>query len=235
MIVSESAGCCALSRKLSIRTGKEPRWTVVAMFIIRVFKSWGTRDAERRWVNNYEVEAGALGVTALDAVAEAIADAERVIHLNQVHFLSATISTWAEDSTPYNPLAFRTIELDGTGTPLVGSDDPVDSNVCLLVKFQAATGRSGRRFYRGVLTEADMEIGGDARFNLEAASPVRTRFNQAGGYAELLAPYLSGGADPVSIVLAAPNLVGVQREVESVEIGGIVVNRRNHRYFDRAA
>lgn len=204
------------------------------MFIIRIFKSWGARDAERRWVNNYEVEAGATPLTGLDAVAEAIADAERQIHYDAVQFLSATISTWSPDSVPYNPLTFRTIELAGTGLPFVAAADAMDSNVCLLVKFSATTGRNGRRFYRGALLESDVEIGGDGKFRLEDASPQRTRFTQAGGFAALLAPYLAGGADPVTIVLAGANAAGVQREVVSVDIGGVVVSKRNHRYFDRA-
>jgi hypothetical protein len=207
----------------------------MAMFVIRIFKSWGARDESRRWVNNYEIEAGAATLTSLDTVANALASAEKLIHMGNVNFLSATISTWEPDSQPYNPLSFRTIELSGIGTKNVAGVTTLSSNVCFVVKYQATTGRNGRRFYRGCLTEADVESGGDGSFTLTAAGPLLDAGADFTAFKTAMAPYLSGGANATKIVLAGASGIGVQREVSALKSGGVSINRRNHRYFDRAA
>lgn len=204
------------------------------MYTVRIFKSWGARDASRRWVNNYEIEAGTAALTSLGAVANDIAAAEKLIHQTTVQFLSYSVSTWEPDSHPYNPLSFVTGELSGTGA-LAAASQLLDSNVCFLVKYQAATGRSGRRFYRGCLAEQDVEPAGDGSFTVSPGS----NFQDAGGamtsFKNALAPYLAGGTNATKIILAGNSASSIQRIVTAVKSGGVVVNRRNHRYFDRRA
>lgn len=208
----------------------------MALYTIRIFKSWGGRYPDRRWVNNYEVDSSVTGVAGLSAAAGAIAAAEKIIHLDLVNFLSATVSTWEPDGVPYNPDSFTTLELSGTGSRATASQQSIDSNVALKVNFQPTTGRSGRRFYRGCLIETDVVGLGDLSFTFEAASPVADSGSAMASFKTAMAPYLAGGADPTKIVLAysGAGSGSVVRGVASLKAAGISINRRNHRYFDRA-
>lgn len=209
----------------------------MALFVVRIFKSWGGRVADRRWVNNYEIDSGATLLGGLDAVVNDLVAAERIIHVPTVNFLSATISTWAPDSVPYNPDAFRTLELAGVGSRAAPAGDLLDSNVCYMVQFQCSTGRSGRRFYRGVLGEADVQIGGDGRFTLVPASALDNGGATFVAFQGALAPRLSAGAAAEKVVLVhsggpSPSVV---RGVSALKVSGVIANKRNHRYFDRAS
>lgn len=207
----------------------------MALYIIRVRKSWGARDPERSWVNTYEVSYdGAIG--DLSATANAIANGERILHLAEVQFLSATISTWQPDSVPYNPLTFKTVELEQVGLRASAGVSAMDSNVCLLVKMMTALGRNGRRFYRGCLSEADVQIGGDAKFTLTPGSPLTGNGGSAWEtFNTFMQPFTTAGTGPVKICLVGNGVGGVlSRAVEEMQVGGVVVNRRNHRYYDLA-
>lgn len=208
----------------------------MALYTIRIFKSWAGRFAERRWVNNYEVQSAALAVTDLSAMVTALANAEKNIHLDLVNFLSATVSTYEPEGPSYVPDSFTTIELAGVGSRATASQQSVDSNVCLKVNFQAPTGRSGRRFYRGCLIESDVVGLGDLTYTFEAASPVADAGAAMVAFKGALAPYLTGGADANKLVLiytgaGSPSVV---RGISVVKSVGIAINKRNHRYFDRA-
>lgn len=209
--------------------------------IIRVFKSWGARDPERRWVNSYEAHSiDGLWPDAFEPMKDAIVTAEKAIHHANVQFLEATISTWEVDSHPYDPTSFFTYELSGSGAvdaPHAHDIEVLDSNVCYLVKRQTHGGRSGKLFYRGCLLETDVRMGGDARFTLEAGS----NYQEGGAffttYKAALAPYIGDDAVTSGTYMALISLIAnitTVRAVELMKVGGVTVNRRNHRYFDRA-
>lgn len=187
-------------------------------------------------MNNYEVESAATGVASLAATASAIAAAEKIIHLDLVNFLSATVSTWEPDGTPYNPDSFTTVELAGVGSRATASQQSVDSNVALKVNYQPTTGRSGRRFYRGCLIETDIVGLGDLSYTFESGSPVADGGTAMVSFKSAMAPYLAGGTDANKVVLAytGAGSGSVVRGVASIKSAGIAINRRNHRYFDRA-
>jgi hypothetical protein len=206
----------------------------MALFTIRIFKSFGARDPERRWVNNYEVEAA--GDSPLDAIdtLDTIVAAERLLHYNFIHFLSATISTWEPDSKPYNPEALASRELTGQGSRIINNGAPMDSNICLSVKFVPAVGLLGRRFYRGCLSEEEVQTGGDGKMTIvpgDQGNPVRqahAAFNTA------LASVLAQGTGSPGIKMVTNPPVVLVRDVLTTEIGGVTIASRNHRYFDRA-
>lgn len=203
-------------------------------YIVRIYKSWGARDPERRWVNNYEVSSDGIGPEFLIGAVQDLVDAERVLHFVDVHFLSATISTWTPDSDPYNPLTFTTVDLEGTGLQSYEPSDAFDSNICLAVRFQANTGRNGRRFFRGCLSEGDVEIGGDARFTITTPGGLAPTGARWMAYEAAMQPFLSGGASEALIVLIGSDALPIVRPVVSVVVGGVTINKHNHRYFDRA-
>lgn len=206
------------------------------LYTVKIFKSWGARDAERRWSNTYELESDATSPDGLGDTVDALVAAEKIIHANIINFLSATVSTWEPDGTPYNPLSFTTIELEGTGlVNPVPPEDMLDSNVCLVLKYLPTLGRSGRRFYRGCLHEASVQSRGDGRFTIvEATGPGSMRAAVV-AFKASIAPFLSGGAAGDEIVLAGSSGSTVERGVVDIQLGGVTVNKRNHRYFDRVS
>lgn len=206
------------------------------LYTIRIFKSLGTRDPERRWVNNYEVLSDASDVTGIRTIAAAIVTAEKALHLTSVQFLSQTLSSYVIEGPAYDPTSFVTDELSGTGTQADGGADILDSNVCLQMQFNAVLGRQGRRFYRGVLTEADVTVGSSGKFGLVGGNRYATGGSAYTSFRNALLPYFAAAAPATRLVMAGlfkdATIINV-RDVTNVTTGGVVVNRRNHRYFDR--
>lgn len=212
-------------------------------YTISIFKAWGARDAASRWVNSYEIQSTGLSPSAAEllTISGDLVAAERAFHLSSVQFLESRISTWAPDSHPYNPNAFTAVALSGTGARVAGTDDPLDINVSLFVKFAAATGRAGRRFYRGVLVEGDVAVSGNLR-----ATPVGTSIaNVVTALKTALTPYLSSGTSANGkLVMIGRYLVSKgpppvytdpdTRFVSDIVMGGVVINRHDHRFFNRA-
>jgi len=209
----------------------------MANYIIRIFKAWGTRDGSRRWVNNYEVSSTATDVTGLVSAVNTIVEAERLIHFIDVNFLEATVSTWLPDSHPYDPAAFMTLDLTGYGARAPGGAIVLDSNVCWLVNARTATGRTGKKFFRGCLYEGDVQLAADGTWAFTPGSSMESGGASIAAFDAAIAPMLSGGSSPNTLSLISPGVAGGVRVRGILEyrVGGIVVNRRNHRYFDRLA
>jgi hypothetical protein len=207
------------------------------LYTVKIFKSWGARDAERRWSNTYEIQSAATSPAGLGSTVTALVNAEKAFHLEQTNFLSATVSTWEPDSQPYNPDAFTTIELGGVGAAAQGgAENALDSNVCYVLRFMPNTGRAGRRFYRGALLESDIQSGGDLKATLVPGSRLASGGTNLALIITAFAPMTSAGAGADKLVLIhsggpSPSVV---RPVIGVTLGGVSINRRNHRYFDRA-
>jgi hypothetical protein len=122
------------------------------IFTVRVYKRYG----DLFWANNYEVQAlqeATFAQTAVFDLVNRLVDLERQLHLPQVTFDRAVVSTYVRDSVPYNPDAFTTIPLGGSGTNDLGQGEPVSLEHCLFVRRVTQAGRSGKLLYRGCLTE----------------------------------------------------------------------------------
>jgi hypothetical protein len=205
------------------------------IYQVKIFKSWGGRDPDRRWCNNYELDdAGATPADVVPAVNTIVA-AEKLIHTVAIGFLSATISTWQPDSVPYDPTSFTTIELSGAGVRAAATGVQLDSNVCFVVRYSAALGRNGRRFYRGVLNEEDVQTGGDGKWSLIPTSTLYQGQANFNAFAAGLATLLGNGTLMPGLKLVGGGEAPLVRDVINVISAGVTVNRRNHRYFDRAA
>lgn len=210
----------------------------MSVFTIRVFKSWGARDATRRWVNSYEVSSvDPTDPPALVDTALQIVNAERAIHLQSVQFLEATISTWSPDSHPYDPTSFYTVELTGTGGrdggDGAGNPTALDSNVCYVMKRQVTGGLNGKLFYRGCLVEGDVAMAGDGHFTINSAAMLVGGANYNAYHGDMLT-LLGAGENPFALALIS-NIAGhlTIRPVGNLIPRGVSVNRRDHRYFTR--
>lgn len=206
-----------------------PAWDV------RIFKSWGARNLDASWVNNYVLnwDGNDVGSNEVVAAINAIVDMERAFHLIPVQYLHATFST-TRDEPVYTPETLRVFELASTGARAVPVDDAaVDLNICLKVKKQVAFGRSGTMFYRGALRASEVKLNsrGEAElapeyefFNPGAVSNAYSHVSNLAGFEWIMKHPALDNPDEQNPVVA--------RAVKGIAPSGVVVNKRNHRYFD---
>ncbi len=205
---------------------------------IDTFKAWGSRDIERAWSNSYEFVAAATSPSALIGLGNQLIVAEKKLHLANVEFLQFRIATHEIEPSPnYDPNAFTTIPVEGIGSRGTGATDPLDYNVCFVVQRVPASGRAGRLFFRGCLVEGDVSSNADGMFRLQTASSLATGGVIFEGFKTDMAAYLSVGgapaADPGLAMVGTYGMVTIARYVTAFRNGGVSINKRNHRYFDR--
>lgn len=122
------------------------------IFIVRIYKRYGSLF----WANNYEVQAARdipFAQTGIIDLVDRLASLERQLHIPEVVFDRAVVSTYVRDSTPYNPETFTTLPLTGQGQNDLGQGEPVSLEHCLFVRRVTEAGRPGKLLYRGCLTE----------------------------------------------------------------------------------
>ncbi len=197
------------------------------VFTIRVYKEY----AGLEWANTYEFRAredNPITYTQLLNAANTIAATEAVFHLSYVNFTRIVVSTYVPDSEPYNPSAFLTfypVGLTGGRTIVGGLSEAMPLHVAVYARFNAVTGRSGRKFYRGVLTETDCAFSGSTYvLRTLAVQEVENPLNN-------LLANLSGIGQ---IVLARGTPVPVNvRAVTSVQVSNrAAIRQTRNRYFD---
>lgn len=124
-------------------------------FIIRVIKSHAL-NPDNQWANSYEFRAVDAGTEGdLLALGTNLVNFESAIHSDAVVFNRLTISTWEADSVPYDPASFISTSLTAVGTR-VTSGELIGLNNTFSVARVSPSGRFGHIFYRGVLTEPDI-------------------------------------------------------------------------------
>lgn len=207
---------------------------------VKVYKSWNTDDNERAWANTYEFTGyeGALDVgnVQFGELVSAIVEAEREIHLTNVYFLRAVVSTWgvdADEGAPENFVSFP-IALQGTRT---ATGDPIDRNNVFFVRRAAGFGRYGKIFYRGCLVEADVQSGADLKWRLTPTSSLATGGADWTAYLNSMQAVMSdgfGGQPAQMALISARGLTITRRLVTSLTPAGVRVNKANHKYFDRS-
>lgn len=205
-------------------------------WVVRIFKAWGTRDLDRAWTNTYELVTGtALAPTDLMPAADTLVAAEKALHTDAAQFIQYTISTWENEPGSYDPSSFVTVSTSGIGSRTIGANEALDSNVTLTVQFTAATGRQGRRFYRGVLFESDVNANANGRFAILTNSTIADTGTVMVAFRNALAPLLPGGAGIAKLFLLGKGTTfpTTARPVTGVHTGTVTTNRRNHRYFNR--
>lgn len=208
------------------------------VFRIDVFKGWRNRDMEQAWSNSYEINSTDTVVSSLSDTALAIVAAERLLHVTFVEFLQVRISTWAEEAGGvYDPASFTTIPLTGTGSRDNGGGDVMDYNVTFTVKRVPGSGRAGRLFYRGVLLESEVSANGSGRFQITPTSNLLDGGTTWEAYRTAMNEIISEEDPGVSGQLVMQSLIGTTpttRPVLDLVPGGVSINKKNHRYFDRA-
>lgn len=207
---------------------------------VKIYKSWGTDDNERAWANTYEFTGyeGDLSTANVQfgEIISAIVDAERAIHLTNTYFLRAVMSTWGVDADEDDPSNFVSLPLAVRGLRnQVG--DAIDRNNVFFVRRATGFGRYGKIYYRGCLTENDVESGADLKWRLSAASTLNTGGAAWTAYMNemnsLIADGFGGELAQMSLI-SARGLTIRRRAVTSLTPAGVRVNKANHKYFDKA-
>lgn len=209
---------------LGFTTGDRFRFTVTKYL---------ATNPERKWDNNYEAVATADGVESdLTLLADRLVNFERDLHLDVVVFDRVRISTWEEDSKPYDPEVFISLPLSGVGDlPATGSDLQA-LNVCLSVARFPQSGRFGHVFYRGCLREVDTSAPA-GKFVLSSPSGWVITLNGAVDD-NSLTEYLDGTGSVLN--LAMINKSGTQvRPIVSLVVRGVAVVPYDHAWFNRTS
>lgn len=123
-------------------------------FVVRVFKHH-ENNPDNLWTNSYEgIATTPDSGDALLNWALAIVAFEKALHMTPIQFDRFTISTWEADSVPYDPEAFMSVSITGSGaTGEVNGMMPL--NTTFSVARVATSGRFGHLFYRGALDNAE--------------------------------------------------------------------------------
>lgn len=200
----------------------------------RLFKYLAARP-DTKWVNNYEfVTNGTWTTTDLIQAAADFTSFEMAFHHEGVRFDRWTFSTWAADSTPYDPLAFLAGAWPASSTgqvPFSTTGDAAPLELVAWIARTVTTGRQGKLFYRGVIGE----LGVQAPSGVAAAQGtwVQSKFaigkDFLGGYLPSIDP--PEVAPPMALALISKT--GQVRMVQDLVVRGVAVNKRDRGYFDR--
>lgn len=206
------------------------------IFTVRSYKRLQSRP-DTVWANTYEARLlpGGAGVsTVVNDLVAAVLGWEEQFHLTTVQFDRMVVSTIAEDGNPYNPSTFlslpTTTTLGNRPTTLNNAGDTQPLGMCLMTRLQVPFGRAGRRLYRGVLLEVDVQSpSGVPQLTAFGADDILTRMEVSG---TLESRMLAAGFE---LVMADPgNVANKARVVQGIEPAGVVLKKLNNRYFDRA-
>jgi hypothetical protein len=200
------------------------------LFRITVRKSH-TNNPDRQWENNYEVRCIDTATnTQLNNLGLKVVAFEKAIHYESTQFRLLRISTWEEDSTPYNPESFISLPLTGFGELDEASEDLEPINICWDVARVPISGRFGHLFYRGALVESDVEAP-SGRATLADISAMGTRITTELGSSGL-GEYMDGTDTQFEIVMI--NKTGTQvRQVLGLAPRGVAVVPFDHAWFNR--
>jgi hypothetical protein len=197
------------------------------LYLMKTFKSWGGRSDSGQWSNSYHIRSdNAIDHVGWQGVIDVIVGREKQVHLETVSFMRSLITPFAENPLNQPEKVLRVFNLAGSGGRVVPAGrHGHDLNVALIVKRQLASGRGGRLFWRGCVHEDDTELGAGGRYMLTPGSPLTTNIvrDEVGEIKNL-------GAGFFHVIPNKPGLiVQYSRDVTGFSIGGLTLNRRDHR------
>lgn len=200
------------------------------LFIIRTKKNLLT-NPDNSWVNSYEFRAIAAGSSdELISAALIVVAFERLLHAPGVRFSQFTLSTWQEDSVPYDPEAFISVPISDVGERNKAVD-LLPLNQTWGVTRVPTTGRFGHLFLRGCLYEDDVNApaGKQVFSNLLAISGDLAAAVTTSGLTDLVG---AGARGPLQMVMI--NKTGTQiRPVAGLSVGGVSAVPQDHKWFNR--
>jgi len=144
-----------------------------ARFVTLTIKKEAVGAPGQTWQNSYEIDFGFENSVGsyenASLLADAFLEAEQGIHLENVRFLEVEIRTWAEDTPTHDPESFIVFEYSVLGSRTSDSD-PEPRGLVLWAGRDSITGRAGKLFYRGCLSEGDIVAGDSLNPVMQPAS-----------------------------------------------------------------
>lgn len=206
-------------------------------FVFTLTKSLISNPAVR-WRNTYEAffdEGSSPTSSALEDLAEKLLAFEKIIHLTGVQFVQTTISTYVQDSTPYDPESFITIPhpADTVGERTIGAAQPLDLTAAFYVRRQVPTGRQGKIFYRGVLGENDVEAPAGA-MRLSNVASMQTLLDGALNTSELFAYFYPSATGMLMLSMTSTPSPGntIHRQIMAFLAAGATRVSNDHRWYN---
>lgn len=201
------------------------------LFIVRIIKFLASNPSNK-WVNTYEFTAVADGTTAeLITLANDFVNFEASIHDDGVAFDHVTVSTWVEDSVPYDPTSFLSIPLTQTGLISDITNENVALGMALRVKRNPVSGRFGNLFYRGVLHENQVSAPAGIPI-LSDPTSIQTLLD-ASIASTGIDQYVGVGIDGPFALSMIDATGAVVRRVTSLVQGGVSLIKQDHQWFNR--
>jgi len=210
-----------------------------ATYISVSIKKHAVGNPDYHWVNTYEIDKGLIFFdyeTVASSFAHDLAVAESEMHTTNVVYDSVTFSTWNADSEPYNPYGFVTVPLDDVIGKIIPIGSPLPRNVCLFVRREPVSGRTGKLFFRGALTENNVDGSTALGWSISPSSVAGINSSISlltGGFNAALADVMPG-AHWAMVGRPKGTTDVISRYVNGYTLAGVVINSPNHRYFDRA-
>lgn len=207
-------------------------------FQIKIYKAFGGRTSNLQWSNSYFWDAdGTVEESYWTDVVDALGVYEASFHSPQVNFMRAVVSTFTEEQV-YNPLNLRVFELNAVGARNVPAGEQLlDLNLALKMKKLVGFGRAGTAFYRGCLNTGDVEVGAGGVAVLTQGGVDSLNISHMQVWTSKIVPAmtLSGG----NLVMNPGKLLdagqpAAVRLIHGFRASGVSVNRRDHKYFDKA-
>lgn len=200
------------------------------LFTIRVRKYLMT-NPDNKWVNSYEFRAVASGAESdLLLLGSRLVDYEQKLHYETVIFETLLISTWVEDSKPYDPTAFISSPLTGAGFRVPDAEQLLGLSNCMDVRRFAAFGRYGHLFYRGCLVESEVEAPAGKTI-ISDRPAAQSRLDDAVSD-NSFDDYIGAGAELLQMVMVSADGSQV-RAVVSLNVGQVAQVKQDHRWFNR--
>jgi hypothetical protein len=207
---------------------------------ISVFKRHAA-EADRTFVNTYEVDMGDFNLPTLDdwaMLGDTIVAFERALHYSSIAFERLVMSTWRPDSTPYEGDEFIVKDLAGQGDLDSTQVDELPLNYALHVRRSVQTGRSGKLHFRGCLETNDVQVvAGEYVMDNTSLATMQSRLESA-LVASGLDDYLLGGAATQKLCMITPDDANQPRSIRQISgfgVVGAVAAKRTRRWYNRGA
>lgn len=194
-----------------------------------------TNNPSLEYVNTWELQAADspdISLGDLNDVVDKIVDFEKLMTRTVIGYRRVVISTYEEEAGGYNPDQFVSRDLQGIGS-IAGNETVLPLEGCLHISRDVQTGRQGKLFLRGYLSETAVEsVSG--RWSLSDPSAVETAL--VGAVNNSFLSDVFAGADPFFMVMVGTNTSGVRhvRMVQGLGVVGPAWVKLNHRYFNRS-
>lgn len=191
-----------------------------------------TASMGETWVNSYwSVSIGTGTLTDLVLLGRALVELERTMTFDTVTFTRWSVRTGAQES-PHTSENFYTETIGQTGRRLSAGNSVLDKRVVMWLAKTAMTGRAGRAFLRGAVSEEDtVAAAGSIALTTVAAAALALRLATA--INATISEYLNGGGNGVlRVCLLKPDGSDI-RNVREILLNGVTIAQHNHAYFDR--